>query len=293
MPIAKHKIDHLNTDITTAFLDAYEGSMNDGFLDEITETIPMKGRTLEIPVRGFIGQMREWIGPRIIETVSYDRFEFKISKFEKTISVLVDDIADDNVGIYKGRVTDLGIAAAEWKGVQLAKTLEANGIGYDGVAYFSASHPTDQGNQSNFQSGANPAWYLFDTSRGSKPMIFGMREAPYLQPASDWTKQHEFFHDELVWGIKARGGAAPGLWQLAYKSMAALNEANLETALITMSERKNDRGDKIGIKGTLLVVPGSLQGDARRLLDRAVSSGTDNVYKGAVRWVIGDRLTGV
>jgi phage major head subunit gpT-like protein len=292
MPIAKHKIDALNTDVTTAFLDAYKGGINQLY-NEITEVIPMKTKKMEIPIRGLIGQMREWIGPRIIETISYDRFSFTITKFEKTLSILRDDVEDDNVGIYKGDALDLGIAAREWKDVQVFKKLEANDVWADGVNFFSAVHPTDVGNQSNYQTGAEPAWYIFDTSRARKPLIFGERIEPELTSQAEVTNPHTFFHDEFIWGLRARGGTAYGLWQLAYKSKQALNEANFEAALIAMSERKNDRGDKLGTKGTLLLVPGSLQGDARRLLNRATSNGTDNVYQNAIRWEIGDRLTGV
>lgn len=292
MPIAKHKITALNTDITAAFLDAYTGGTTQLF-NEITQTIPMHTKKMEVPIRGFIGQMREWIGPRIIETVSYDRFEFSITKFEKTLSILRDDIDDDNVGVFKGDALDLGIAAREWKDVQVFKKLEENPVAYDTVNFFSATHPTELGNASNYQAGSDPAWYVFDTTRGRKPILFGEYDAPELTSLRDLDNPHTFWHDEFVWGLRARGGAACGLWQLAYKSKAALNEANLETAMITMSERRNDRGEKLGIRSSLLLVPGSLQGDARRLLNRSTNNGTDNVYQNAIRWEIGDRLTGV
>lgn len=57
-------------------------------------------------------------------------------------------------------------------------------------------------------------WYVADTSRPIKPMLFQLREAPsfdYLNKSDD---PNVFLRDEYVGGVKARGAAGYGPWWL-------------------------------------------------------------------------------
>jgi phage major head subunit gpT-like protein len=58
-------------------------------------------------------------------------------------------------------------------------------------------------------------WFVMDTSRPIKPLLFQLREAPsfdYLMNSGD---QNVFMRDEYVCGVKARGAAGYGPWWLA------------------------------------------------------------------------------
>lgn len=60
------------------------------------------------------------------------------------------------------------------------------------------------------------AWYLLDLSKPVKPLFWGWKVRPQLQPPS-MNEEHTFNKDEFVWGARARGAAGYCLWQLARK----------------------------------------------------------------------------
>jgi len=95
-------------------------------------------------------QMQEWIGPRLIQNLYTHEQQITNLDYELTVGVARNDIEDDKLGVYRHRFEDIGRATKQWPDQLLRTRLQANGNGFDGVAYFGATHPLDPaGNQDN------------------------------------------------------------------------------------------------------------------------------------------------
>lgn len=66
---------------------------------------------------------------------------------------------------------------------------------------------------------ANPtAWFLFDTSRAIKPLIFQQRKKPEFVSMDSSTDQNVFMKKQFLYGVDCRDNAGFGLWQMAFGS---------------------------------------------------------------------------
>ena len=149
----------------TVFTDAFlETPIN---YDKIAMTVPSASRD---ETYGWLGQfpsMREWVGPRHVKNIIANGFTIKNRKFESTLEISRDDIADDRLGIFKPMFSEMGQAARRHP-EELIFGVLASGFTtncYDGQFFFDVDHPvTDaDGNSnlvSNFQGGAGTPWYL-------------------------------------------------------------------------------------------------------------------------------------
>lgn len=68
--------------------------------------------------------------------------------------------------------------------------------------------------------GADDAFYLFDTTRSTKPMLFAERSAPKMTFKNSDSDDNVFWDDEVVFGVRARGAAGWGPFHLAAKAKA-------------------------------------------------------------------------
>lgn len=226
---------------------------------------------------GWLGQfpkMREWLGSRIVRNLAAHSYTVRNRKFEDTVAVQRDDVSDDQYGIYGPMFEEMGKAAAEHPD-DLVFALLAAGFTeacYDGQYFFDTDHPVigsdgQPASVSNMQAGSGPAWFLMDTSRAIKPLLFQKREDYVLTSLDRETDENVFMRDEYLYGVRARANAGFGLWQLAFASKADLTAANYEAARKAMQEFRGDEGRPLGIKPNVLVVPPALEGDAMRLLN--------------------------
>lgn len=108
--------------------------------------IDSKGSSEVYHVPDAIGPMREWIGDRIIENLGRQTLELKNLTFEKTVGVRVEDFEDDRLGGYDVQFTMLGAQARLHPDELWVTALEGgfSKTGYDGVSFYSTSHPTDK-----------------------------------------------------------------------------------------------------------------------------------------------------
>ena len=67
-------------------------------------------------------------------------------------------------------------------------------------------------------SGNPTAWFLLDTSKPIKPIIFQERKKPQFVALDKAEDENVFMKKEYVYGVDSRGNAGYGLWQLAYGS---------------------------------------------------------------------------
>jgi phage major head subunit gpT-like protein len=62
------------------------------------------------------------------------------------------------------------------------------------------------------------AWYLLDTTKPIKPLIFQQRKKPQIVAKNKATDDNVFFQKEYIYGVDSRDNAGYGLWQLAFGS---------------------------------------------------------------------------
>lgn len=103
---------------------------------------------------GTVPRMREWGGGRVAQGLRTESYSVENLKYEATIEVDRDEIADDQTGQIRIRISELAQRAATHKDYLISQLLE-NGNqpgyeGYDGVPFFSDAHPLPDGTtQSN------------------------------------------------------------------------------------------------------------------------------------------------
>lgn len=151
---------------------------------DIAMEIPSVSREETYGWLGQFPQLREWIGPRIVHSLEAHSFSILNKKFESTIRVKREDIADDKIGVFKPVLSEMGWLARQ-PPEEMVFGLLRNGFSepcFDGQNFFDADHPqTNKAGEnitvSNMQGGVNPAWYLLDTSRMVRPnCLAGSRE---------------------------------------------------------------------------------------------------------------------
>ncbi|WP_130651575.1 Mu-like prophage major head subunit gpT family protein, partial [Candidatus Williamhamiltonella defendens] len=143
---------------------------------------------------GWLGQwpgFREWVGDRVIKNMEAHSYQILNKAFESTVAVKRTHIEDDNLGIYAPMMEEMGRATAVFPDELVFPLLKAgfNSECYDGQYFFDADHPVNrqmdgQGEDisvSNVLIDASykgDAWYLLDTSRALKPLIYQERKKP-------------------------------------------------------------------------------------------------------------------
>ena len=262
-------------------------------------TVNSTTRTQSYPKLSEIPGMREWIGDRVINRFQIDGFQITNRKFENTIAVSVDDIEDDQVGMYSTLASDFGQTAAELPDDLVWDKL-AEGFTtahYDGQNFFDADHPVEDANGveqsvSNLTAGAGAAWYLIDTSRVIKPMIFQDRQAATFKALTDMSDANVAMADEYMWIAKRRCAAGFGAWQTVHASKAALTPANYAAARQAMLEMRGHRGRKLNLRPNLLVVSPGNEGAAREILmNERDAAGATNKWRNTAELHVETRLS--
>ncbi len=267
---------------------------------KIATVVPSTTKTNEYGWLGKFPKMREWIGDRVVNGMATHGYSIRNKDFELTVGVDRNDIDDDNLGIYTPMMQELGQAAGENPDELVFALLKAgpSTVCYDGQYFFDTDHPVIAADgttesQSNWDnnSGSGTAWYLLDTRRALKPLIFQNRKAPKFVAKDKDTDDNVFDRREYVYGVDSRCNVGYGFWQQAYGSRKTLDETGLIAAYTAMTERKGDNGRTLGIKPSLLVVPPSLEFAARKLVNATtLANGADNVLKGLVEVISDPRL---
>lgn len=286
MEINRANLRSLFTGYKTVFQNAFDGA--DTAWNQVAMDVPSTTAQEVYPWLGQTTRFREWIGDRVIQNLKSHDFTIKNRSFENTVGVDKDAVQDDTYGIYKPVIADLGRDAKQHPD-ELVFTLLKNGANtlcYDGQYFFDTDHPVDTAagtaSVSNTQGGTGPTWYLLDMTRVVKPIIKQTR-TPYNFVAMDQeTDEQVFSAKQFRYGVDARLNVGFGLWQLAYSSGQDLTEDNYEAARAAMQEMTGDNGRPLGIRPSLLVVPPSLEGKGRKLLNSDANNyGATNVWKGS------------
>jgi phage major head subunit gpT-like protein len=274
MLITSNNLDALFTGYKANFKKGFQGAAS------IYKTLAMIApSSTEQEVYAWLGQfpgMREWIGPRQVNGLVVHGFSIVNAKFEDTISIPRTKIEDDQYGLFSHFFEEMGKTAAE-KPDELIGKLLRDGFTrncYDGQFFFDTDHPINQFQEgpavsaSNMQAGAGEPWFLLDCKRAMKPLIWQDR-IPFdnLTKLDRDSDDNVFKNDEYIYGVRGRGNAGYGLWQLAFGSKAPLTAANYEAARNAMMTLKGEKDRPLGVVPDTLVVSPNLDGAAKRLLN--------------------------
>lgn len=284
--------------LLTALFTGFKTSFRGGFAgvepnwSQIATRIPSTTGSEDYSWLNEWPKIREWIGERVLKELSAQKYTLTNRDFETTVRVKANHIADDQLGIYGPMFEELGRSVAVFPD-ELIFGLLAMGLTakcYDGQPFFDDEHPVGSGVASNFTDGANAAWYLLDTSRSLKPLIYQDRQAFDLTALDKPTDPNVFFRKEFIYGADGRAEAGFGFWQMAHCSKAALSGTTYSAARAKMRGLKSDEGKKLGVRPTLLVVPPSLEEAGRQLLASEQINGTTNVWRNTAELLVADYL---
>lgn len=257
---------------------------------------------------GFLGQfpkMREWVGRRQIKKMQAQGTSIENKLYETTVSVPRTDIEDDQVGLFRPMVTQAGQSAAELADdlvFGLIKTGKST-LCYDGQNFFDDDHPLyenvdgtgSQSTQSNITTGTDATaktFYLLDTTNTIKPFIWQERTAPEIETKFDPSKSDTvFMEDEYLWGVRARGAAGFGFWQLAHRvEKTDLTAEKLMPILAQMKSLKGDGDKLLNIRPNTILVPPSMEYAARQLFEAEMINGTTNILKGVLKVIVSPQI---
>lgn len=242
---------------------------------------------------GKITRFREWIGERQLQNLVAHDYAIKNRTFENSVSVNRDEIEDDHYGIYRPVVEQIGQDAATHPDEMVFGLLKAGFTTacYDGQYFFDTDHPVGapgaQVSVSNFQGGSGTAWYLLDTSKVLKPLIYQKRRDYVITPKTSLTDDNVFSRNEFVWGADGRGNAGYGLWQLAYASKNTLDITNYAAARAAHQSFVGDNGQPLVIRSAELWVPPNLEQAALEVVQaERLANGASNVMRGLSKVVV-------
>jgi phage major head subunit gpT-like protein len=245
---------------------------------------------------GWLGQfpgMREWIGDRQVNSLKESAYTIVNRDFEVTVGVNGNDIDDDNLGIYTPIMQGLGQEVAIFPD-ELVFGLLKDGFTkqcYDGQYFFDTDHPVKDGVASNMTNGAAPAWFLMDTTRPLKPLIWQPRTAAKFVSMNKDDDESVFTRKEYRYGADMRGNAGFGFWQMARAAKVVLNEANYEAERLAMTTQKRDDGKPLRVKPDLIVVGPSNRAAAMKLFNTStLPGGGENPYYKDVEVLVVDWL---
>ncbi|RZF83714.1 head protein [Pseudoalteromonas sp. CO325X] len=297
----------LLTSLMTGFKQNFEAGKSEA-KPQFSKIATVIKSTTKSNTYGWLGKfpsLKQWVGDRTIQSMQAHAYTITNEDYESTVGVDKNDIEDDNLGIYSPVFTEMG-RAAEIHPDEMCFPLLSAGfttLCYDGQNFFDTDHPVaaNADGSGATESVANMVdetgsgytgapWFLLDTSKALKPIIFQERKKPQLVAMTKNDDEAVFMSKQFRYGVDCRDAAGFGFWQLAFGNKRELTADNLWDAIEKMRAFKADGGRKLGVRPTLLVVPASLEKTATRLLERELDANSSNELKGRVELLVADYL---
>lgn len=292
MLINRQNLQAMFNGFSTIFNNAFAAAPS--HWDQVAMMVPSTSQAETYAWLGSTTRFREWIGDRVIQNLKLHDYTIKNKPYENTIGVDRDQIDDDSYGVYSPMIANMG-ADAKTHPDELVFALLAAGfatVGYDGQYFFDTDHPVQNADGSvasvsNFGGGAGTAWYLLDTSKPIKPLIFQKRKDYKFVAMDQETDEAVFSRKEYRYGVDARCNVGFGLWQCAYASKQALDAAAYGAARAALMSVKGDNGKPLGVRPTLLVVPPSLEKTGLEILQAEKNAaGATNIYQNTAKLLV-------
>ena len=275
----------------------YKAAFNLGFREAPTDWNKVATEVPSVTAENhyaWLGQMpalREWAGDRQIKQMASHDYRIKNKKFESTVAVGRDAIDDDTYGVYTPLMQEMGYGASTHPDELVFALLKdaENELCYDGQPFFDTDHPVGREGEggvtsvSNTGGGSGTPWYLLDTRRALKPLLFQKRRNYDFRSLNRLDDDHVFRTDEFLFGVDARVNVGFGFWQMAYMSKQTLNAENFNSAIAAMQGFKSDEGRPLGVMPSLLVCGPSLRDKALETVKaERNAAGATNINRNAV-----------
>ena len=287
----------LNTSFSAAYQGAFDGVKP--LYTRVAQVVPSSTRSNEYGWLNQLPRIREWLGARVVQNLSAATYTIRNRKFESTIAVNADDIKDDNVGMYTGVFSEFGLQSANFPDELVWALLKAGFTTpcFDGQYFFDTDHPVIDADGvtvnsvANTDGGSGPAWFLLDTTRMIKPVIFQDREKFRLTAMDQDTDEAVFSRAEYRYGTAGRCNVGYGFWQMAWGSKQTLDATHYAAARAALMSMKGDNGRPLGIVPNLLVTDPTNEGAARKIVvNQFDAAGATNPWAGtaeplAVPWL--------
>jgi phage major head subunit gpT-like protein len=282
--------------LLAGFTSLYSAAMSAAVVnyEKVAMVVPSTSRDQKYGWLGQIPRFREWLGDRVINNLKEHGYAITNKTFETTIGVKRDDIEDDNIGQYSPLFQALGDEAAKHPD-ELVFELLKSGFAtkcYDGQFFFDSDHPVIDENGveqsvSNTGGGSGNAWFLLDTSKPIKPLIFQKRRDYALTAKDDPSDDNVFHQNEFLYGVDARVAVGFGLWQLAYGSKQTLDATSYAAGRTNITSRKADGGKRLALTPNLLVVGPSNEKAALEIVKaERNAAGATNVWQGTAEVLV-------
>lgn len=255
---------------------------------------PSTGSEEKYPWLGDMPGFREWVGERVVNRLKLHGYTIPNKDFELTVEVKKNDIQDDKMGVYTPMFSMLGEEANKHpdKLVYGLLALADSTLCFDGQYFCDTDHPYLDANgntqvQSNWGGGTGSRWFLLETSRAIKPLIFQKRQDYNLVRMDGESDDNVFGRKTFVYGSDARVGVGFGLWQQCFGSRQSLSYDNYVAARTAMQSIKKDGGSPMGISPDLLVVgPSNERAALEAVSVQRLANGADNPYKDTAKVLV-------
>lgn len=279
--------------VTSAVLNAIRTGFRKNFEDAKTKGEPsymavatIVPSTTKSNTYGWLGQwpgFSEWVGDRTLKSMKEHAYSITNKDYESTVAVDRNDIEDDNLGVYGPMMTEMGYAASVFPDELIFPLLGAGftTLCYDGQYFFDTDHPVNaevdgSGADTSFSnviingSYTGDPWYILDTTRSLKPLIFQDRKGMQFVAMDNPNDEAVFTNKTFRYGVDTRCNVGYGFWQMAIGVKDDLTYDNLWAAIEKMRGFKADGGRSLGLgKNKLtLVVPASLEKLASQINNR-------------------------
>jgi phage major head subunit gpT-like protein len=293
MIVTQAKLEALRVGFSKAFGDGLAGMLAASQYTKVATTIASStGETRY----GFLNKMpglREWLGDRVVHGLAESEYSIRNKDWELTVGVDRNDIEDDNLGIYQPMFTHMGEAAATKPDTMIFALLKAGFATAcsDGQYFFDTDHPVPDADGviqsvSNTGGGSGTPWFLLDTRRFLKPLIYQERKKPHFDRLDRSDDANVFMRRQYLYGVDCRSNAGFGFWQMAYGSKQTLDAAAYAAGRAAM-QNFSEQGRPLGIVPNLLVVPPSLESAGRKILNSELGSGGEtNEWKGTAELLV-------
>jgi len=280
-----------NRTFKTTFNNAFEAVTQE--YSQVAMDVPSNSTANDYKWLGQIHGLREWVGDKLVNNLTAHGYYLKNKDFEDTIEVDRNDIEDDQLGVYTPMLQLLGDAAGRHPDELIWQALVngfTTGLCFDGLPFFSTSHPIDGHDSGNgvyanrpASLGAGDAWFLMDDSRPIKPLIFQKRKNYSFVSMTNPDDPNVFMQKKFLYSVEARVAPGYSLPQLIYGSRTALDATGYEAARAAMTGLKRVDGNPLGIKPMTLVVGEANFKAANTLVnnERDASGATNPWYKTA------------
>jgi phage major head subunit gpT-like protein len=282
--------------VRTGFSTAYASGLGQAqsLFGRVATIVPSSTKEQKYGWLGKVPNVREWLGGRVIQGISQGDYAIREKKWELTLGVDRDDIETDNIGVYGPLFEEMGMSAGSFWDMLVWPLLKAGFSTncYDGQYFFDTDHPVlDEAGAAqsvaNTDGGAGAPWFLLDVRRPLKPIILQKRKDFKFVSKDKETDDNVFDNNEFVYGADARANVGFGFWQFAWGSKQTLDAAHYETARAALTGMKGDFGRPLGLNPNLLVVPPSLEGAGRALLQsQLVNGGETNKWAGTAELLV-------